>query len=174
MPSLVQVANNFGLQFAPDHGTSAVAASIARTQTRVSQRLAQPAYTYDPRAVVLRALNTIERECAETNWDGYDGAAVQPLVVANVRRVLTLLPFGFPMPDLCPEPDGEVGLEWGTVPEHSLSLSIGCGTRVAYAWVHGAQRGHGVATLNEYRVPTAVLHLIGVILGHGRTTFGAA
>jgi hypothetical protein len=92
-------------------------------------------------------------------------AAIDPLTVLMGRRFLRLLPESVPLPEFAPEPDGFISLDWIRSPNRLFSLSIGRSNRLAYAWLDGADRGHGVARFDGQNVPARVLEGIKGILG---------
>jgi hypothetical protein len=113
-------------------------------------------------------------ECAEQGWDGNAAAAIDPVAVLSARRFLRALPDNVPLPEFAPEPDGSISLDWFASRNRLLSLSIGRRSRVAYAWLDGADKGHGVARFDGQNVPTRVLAAIKDTVGQGHAGLRAA
>jgi len=94
------------------------------------------------------ALFTIGRECNHEGWDGEGSHAVRPETIdiaAKVAQAMFVsLPLGTLAPDVMPDADGEVILEWIVDQQRVFSLSVGSNGRASYAGRFG-QRGstHG-------------------------------
>jgi len=65
-------------------------------------------------------------------WDGYGADPISAPCLANVRAVLAALPAGTPNPEIAPNPNGTVTLDWATG-GCSLSFEIGA-TRYSAVW----------------------------------------
>jgi hypothetical protein len=92
----------------------------------------------------LDNLALLKQECAEPGWDGYGAQPVNEETLERVVAFLRALPENVPVPDLVPEPDGEVSVEWQNGPRRVFSVSIGPHGRLSYAGLLGASRWHGV------------------------------
>lgn len=112
---------------------------------------------YGTQVTALSDLRALALECAEANWDGYGAAAIDELAVRNAEDVLFALPPGIPMPDLAPEPNGGVSLEWFRSRNQMFSISVNRGLRLAYAWLDGSDRGHAVARFDQRVIPAGIL-----------------
>lgn len=73
---------------------------------------------------LFRTIDTLVREHAEPNWDGYDAAALSPNAAEVAKRLITAMPAELPLPEACPEPDGGIGLDWMVAPD--MICSVGC------------------------------------------------
>ena len=78
------------------------------------------------------------------------------------------------LPEFAPEPDGSISLDWIQSRARLYSLSIGHSNRLAYAWLDGADKGHGVVHFDGQNVPPRVLDGIKHIVGHGYAGLRAA
>lgn len=74
----------------------------------------------------LEILNEVYEECSEPNWDGYGGAPISLEAYFEAMKLLRIIPNSFPMPDILPEPDGGIGLEWYKDRGFSFGISV-CG-----------------------------------------------
>ena len=129
---------------------------------------------FGTKAVAISEVWKLADECAVENWDGNEALALDPLAVSRAIEFIRALPDGLPMPELAPEPDGSISLDWIQSRHRLFSLSIGCSERIAYAWLDGADKGHGVARFDGYQVPPRVFDLIQSIVKHGNTSIRAA
>jgi hypothetical protein len=86
---------------------------------------------------VRAALFTIGRECNHDGWDGEGSYAVEPATIGIAAKVaqamFVSLPLGTLAPDVMPDADGEVILEWIVDQQRVLSLSVGSNGRASYA-----------------------------------------
>jgi hypothetical protein len=90
------------------------------------------------------------------------------------KRFVRSLPDGVSLPEFAPEPDGSISLDWIQSRARLYSLSIGHSNRLAYAWLDGADKGHGVVHFDGQNVPPRVLDGIKHIVGHGYAGLRAA
>ena len=121
--------------------------------------LRQPdrAASLDGKSAAISKLRSLASECAQEGWDGDQAAAIHPAAVINTERLLRALPQSVPLPELAPEPDGSLSLDWIQSKTRLFSLSVGAGNRLAYAWLDGTDKGHGVASFDGERIPQRVL-----------------
>jgi hypothetical protein len=84
------------------------------------------------------------------------------------------LPDYLPVPGFSPEPDGSISLDWIQSRTHLLSLSIGHTDRLAYAWLDGTDKGHGVVRFDGRNVPSRVVEAIEGIVGQRHAGLRAA
>jgi hypothetical protein len=107
-------------------------------------------------------------ECEEAGWNGEDALAVPDVVVDRAMRFVRALPESIPLPAVAPEPDGSLSFDWMMGRAQVFSVSIGMTDRLAYAWIDGTDRGHGVARFYDETVPVRVLDGIRELM-HERT-----
>jgi hypothetical protein len=122
----------------------------------------------------LRPLLELARECARPDWDGYGAMAVDPIALQNTEAFVRILPESIPMPEFAAEPDGAISLDWIQSRHRLFSLSIGPSKRLAYAWLDGTDKGHGVARFDGTSIPDRVLAEIRSIMGKSDACFRAA
>ena len=91
----------------------------------------------DWRDRALEELNNVFNECSEENWDGYMAAPVSKCVYSNVKKLLAMIPSSFPEPDILPEPDGSIGLEWFKKKNFVFVISIADNNIISYAGLFG-------------------------------------
>ena len=126
------------------------------------------------KADALSRLVALAAECADPGWDGEAAVAIDPVAVLWAERFVRALPDGMPLPEFAPEPDGSISLDWIRSRNRLFSLSIGRSNRLAYAWLDGADKGHGVVTFDSQNVPPRVLEGIKGIVGQGHAGLRAA
>jgi len=129
---------------------------------------------FGSKSAALSRLRALANECAEDGWDASGGSALDPLAIRNAETFLRVLPDSLLQPEIAPEPDGSVSLDWIVSRHRLLSLSIGASNRISYAWLDGADKGHAVASFDGVTVPQRVLQALEVLIPHEHADFQAA
>lgn len=110
-----------------------------------------------PRNLVLNELRKVYADCQREGWDGYSAHPISADAYHAAVRFLLSLPAAFPMPDVVPEPDGEISLEWDYGRWKALSLSIGENGRISYAAMLGKyKRDKGTEIFDDFIPPEIV------------------
>jgi hypothetical protein len=150
------------LNAAARNGTAISAESQAiRNSAREVVALAERSIAlFGTKAVAISEIWALAAEHAHDGWDG-EGARSVSLAAANLAAsVVRALPGDLPMPELAPEPDGSISLDWIGSRSRLFSVSVGERDRLAYAWLDGTDKGHGVARFDGERIPPRVLDAI--------------
>lgn len=109
-------------------------------------------------------LARIARECAKESWDGYHAEPVTPATCNRVLAFLEDLPPWMRAPDIVPEADGEIAVEWYFAPNQTFSISIGEHGPLHYAGLFGHNEEiHGVAPFSD-SIPGKILEFISDLL----------
>jgi hypothetical protein len=116
------------------------------------------------KASAISELSALANECAHEGWDGGDARPIDPQAVSKAIAFMRALPDSLPLPEMTAEPDGAVSLDWIRSRNRLLSVSIGAGDRLAFAWLDGSDRGHGVARFVEGVVPARIVDGIAAIM----------
>lgn len=135
-------------------------ASIASDEYRGSRSL------FGDKQEWTREFQGLVAECSEADWDGYGANPASIEACQKVIRLIELLPRSISLPEASIDPDGEVALDWVTLPQRRLSLSISHSGRISYAWLDGGKKGHGVEELVEGRLPERLLNEILQLSAH--------
>jgi hypothetical protein len=131
--------------------TIQMAASELTIATERSQAL------FGARQNLLSELRAIAEDCSTDDWDGSGGVAVNTEALQKAEDLIRTLPEGIPLPEVAPEPDGSLSMDWIRDPYRLYSLSIGPLNRLAYAWLDGTDKGHGVVGFDGISVPSRVI-----------------
>jgi hypothetical protein len=105
--------------------------------------------------------------------DDYE-AKPEPVALFMAEQFVRALPDTVPIPEFAIEPDGSVSMDWIRSRNQMFSLSVGTNHRLAYAWLDGADKGHGVAGFDGERIPPKVIDGIREIMNHGNITLRIA
>lgn len=127
---------------------------------------------FGPKATALHELYEVADEGAEFGWDGAKASPVDPLAVDRAARLVRAFPSWTPLPEFAPEPDGSISLDWLQSKSRVFSVSVGRSNRLAYAWIDGGSRGHGVEHFDDEKVPTRILEGINEIVKRGNPSIG--
>lgn len=134
-------------------GGSAVseAASIVRRlmfRDVASQRAQPDPWCRVPNAI--QSLNEAYAECSENNWDGYGSLPITAGAYEEALSLLKALPYDLPMPEIVPEPDGSIGLEWQHGPDRIFAVSVNGKGVIVYAGLIGkGVKAHGTEVFND-------------------------
>ena len=129
---------------------------------------------FGAKAAALSDLRKMADECANDDWDGEGAIGIEATAIWNAEDFIRALPDGFPLPEFAPEPDGSISLDWIESRYSLFSLSIGRGNRLAYAWLDGSDKGHGVAFFDGISIPIRILSELQPIIKYGKSPFRIA
>ena len=93
------------------------------------------------RSLALTSLMRALEECSHAGWDGYEAQAVSDEAAVRTISFLHALPSSLTPPDVVPEPDGEIAVDWYFGPSLQLSISIGPSGPLHFAGVVGEDYG---------------------------------
>jgi hypothetical protein len=141
------------------------ARAVRKAATAVAESTERSMALFGEKAVALSQLAALAIECAKDDWDGNGAIGIDPIAVRSAKRFVRALPEGLPVPEFTPDPDGAISLDWIEGRNRLFSLSIGVSDRLAYAWLDGTDKGHGVARFDGQSVPARVLEAIESIVG---------
>lgn len=150
----------------PSSAVSAEAKSVTEAASDLMRSAEDSQSIFIDKIIAISQLTALANECLEQGWDGYDASPLDPLAILNAENFLRALPKGTALPEFAPEPDGSVSLDWIQSRHRLFTLSIGPGNRLAFAWLDGSDKGHGVARFDGRTVPPRVLAGIESILGN--------
>lgn len=110
------------------------------------------------KAALLDQLKVLAHECSEKDWDGYGALPINPATLRKAQKLVQVLPDGFLIPECAAEPDGAISLDWIKSNRHCLfSVSVNGSDRLAYAWMDGPNKWHGVFELDGLTFPSQIL-----------------
>jgi len=114
---------------------------------------------------VLDRLYAIFSESRKAGWDGYGARAASYESYLEAKRFIEALPASCPAPEIALDPDGEVSLEWYSLPGKIFSVSVGADGELTYAGKFGPiRKTHGTEPFSG-EVPTVILANLRRVLG---------
>ncbi|VAX29660.1 hypothetical protein MNBD_NITROSPIRAE03-84 [hydrothermal vent metagenome] len=114
-----------------------------------------------PLKEALQSLKEVFQECSEEGWDGYDALPISEEAYLETRRLLESLPLTsfIPMPEIIPEPTGDIGLEWSKGPDMVFVISVRGKNEIVYAGLFGRNKTHGIEYFSESLPPVIIENL---------------
>jgi len=164
--SLNVASSGYKALYAARHGTavSPEADVIRRSADAVVDSKERSIALFGTKAPALSAIRAVAAEHAEEGWDGEGAQPISPFAVGVAEELIRALPEGVPMPAIAAEPDGEISLDWIQSRTRLFSGSVSGTGRLAYTWLDGADRGHGVTRFDLKTIPPRILDEIGEIM----------
>jgi hypothetical protein len=145
---------------------SAEAGAVHRSAIAARESLEQSIMLFGPQTACISEILTIAAQHSQPDWNGEGADPISLLAVDRAVAFIRALPRGFAMPEISPEPDGSISLDWIEGRSRMLSISVGVTDRLAFAWSDGTDRGHAVARFDGERIPWLILDRIGHTIGH--------
>lgn len=150
------------------------ARDVTKAASALMRSVEESQALFGEKAMAISQLREMANDCAEPGWDGYGANAIDSTALQNAEIFIRALPEGIPSPEYAPEPDGSISLDWIQSRYRLFSLSVGPNDRLAYAWLDGADKGHGVARFDGLSIPQRVLAEIQSIMRHGNASLRIA
>jgi hypothetical protein len=136
---------------------SAEAEAIQASLRAVMEAMEQSFVLFGAKAAAISNVREVVISHAERGWDGDDGLAVSPIAALLTEAFIRALPSDVAMPEISPEPDGALSLDWIQSRSRVFTISIGLTDQLPYAWIDGTDRGHGVARFDFRTIPARIL-----------------
>lgn len=89
------------------------------------------------REPLYQNLYRIYRECSESDWDSYGATSISDRAFLEATKLIYLLPSDLPLPEVTPEPTGEIAFEWYRGKKHVFVVSVGGKSTILYAGLFG-------------------------------------
>jgi hypothetical protein len=97
------------------------------------------------------------------NWNGEGAVPIPEAAIHEARAFLQKLPPAFPLPEVTPEPDGYLGLEWYANPSLLYVVSFnGTGVLSCSGFI-GPERTYGTRYMDE-GIPAEILRYIAKVI----------
>ncbi len=107
---------------------------------------------------VLQSLDEVFWECSEEGWDGYDARPITEDAYIEAKRLIESLPLTsfIPMPEIIPEPNGEIALEWSKGKRLVFVTSVSGKNEIVYAGLFGTNKVNGTEYFGD-SLPSAII-----------------
>lgn len=113
-------------------GVSEESVDLVDTFTAVNKR-ANLASSTLPAQEAEDNLGMVFVDRLDDDWDGYGATPLSVGAYSEARQFIRALPNSWPMPEVVPEPEGSIALEWYKSKARLLILSFNGTGRIAYA-----------------------------------------
>jgi hypothetical protein len=140
-----------------DTGMSGEARYLREAESEAVRRLEHSQALFGEKAEAIQQVWTIYNECSVEGWDGYGAVPVSQYAARRAVDMIRALPSHLPIPEITPEPDGSMSLDWNPSRDRIFSVSVGNDDRLSYAWLDGADRGYAVANFHEDVIPARII-----------------
>jgi hypothetical protein len=109
----------------------------------------------------LHSLAELFEECSVEGWDGYNALPISEEAYLEARKIIQSFPITslIPMPELTPEPTGEIALEWRKGSRYILVASVKGRSEITYAGLFGLNKTHGTEYFNDTLPPVLLDNL---------------
>lgn len=139
-------------------GATSATAAIVRDALLEIQAARERSYAlFGRKASIISSLHALYAEHHQPNWDGEGAKPIAETALETAVSFIRALPDNLPLPEIAAEPDGAISLDWAPSKHRVFTLSIGTTDRLAYAWLDGSDRGHGVARFDGDRIPPKLI-----------------
>lgn len=99
------------------------------------------------------------KDCSTRGWDGYDAEPITIDTALQCIRMMDLLPDGQFDPEIVPEPDGYIGLEWQNDIGMTMVMSVAT-SEITFAAILGdKRRSTGVRPISD-EIPNEILDML--------------
>lgn len=157
-----------------DRRDTAMSRVVKKAFGETARYFEQSQALFGAKAAAISSIQEILAECSEENWDGFEAESVSPLTAQNAEDFIRSLPDGFPVPELAPEPDGSISLDWTISNDRRVVLSVGESNRLAFAWMNRSDAGQATVTFDSIDLPDWFLLVIGSIVNYAKPSFRIA
>ncbi|MBL4900256.1 MAG: hypothetical protein JKX76_11570 [Colwellia sp.] len=100
---------------------------------------------------VANALFTAYFQCMNDNWNGYDARAISLSTLNKAMTFFSCLPETLPKPEVTPEPDGEIALEWYGDDGGVFSISVNKDKQLSYSGLFAdGSKVHGEENIDSF------------------------
>ena len=141
-------------------GTGSSAASEPASRLAAHATSAYRHYAKTGFELIEQQIAEVHATCGHQGWDGYSALPIEAMTAQQAIRFALALPRNLPVPDVIPEPDGEIAFEWAGSGGRTISVSIGPTGKLAYAALLTERaRQNGSEQLSE-SIPPRVIRAI--------------
>lgn len=131
--------------------------AMAREAEHAREAFEQSIALMGVKASVISELWSVHAECETPDWDGYGAAAIDRASARVAEQIICALPNDVAVPEITPQPNGHIALDWIASRHRMLSVSASPNGRLAFAWHNGSDRAYGVVRFDGERVPHEIL-----------------
>jgi len=144
--------------FDNDNGVSNESRSIEKIETELLKHDSR-SISLGWRSSLINQLTQLSEKYSSQGWDGYEALPISKQSLVSAGQFILSLPDSIETPDIIPEPDGEIALEWRSYPNVVFSVSTS-GGHFAYAGLLGKGREcYGTERISN-EIPETITHIL--------------
>jgi hypothetical protein len=115
----------------------------------------------------FKILQEIFYEYSVAGWDGYDAQPISEDSFKETIRFLQMLPFAMPIPEVVPEPSGQIALEWYESQDYIFVVSLSGKKLIDYAGLFGeGNKTYGTERFKK-TIPNTIIENVNRLYVHG-------
>lgn len=101
----------------------------------------------------------IYKECSVDDWDSYGALPLKEAAFFEAKKFISDMPSWLPIPEVVPEPSGDIGFQWDFGKDKVLVASLSGENIVVYASILGAaeRRRNGSDLFND-TIPNEIIN----------------
>lgn len=149
--------------YASTHGASGVANELREKAKNIANDYGLTGTAQISYFATVERLREVGEACSERNWGGEDEAPLAPTTIRYAEKFLELLPSRFQSPDVIPEPNGALSLEWWYSQFRSVIVAFHAEPKIEFSVLMSAENGNfghcrfdGLIPLDVFRQLNAV------------------
>lgn len=110
---------------------------------------------------LYKDLYKIYRECSELDWDSEGAETINEQTFIESLTLLDMLPFDLPLPEIIPEPSGNIAFEWYKGKKNVYIISVGGKRLIEYAGLFGLNsKTYGVEYFSDEFPELIISHIL--------------
>jgi hypothetical protein len=110
--------------------------------------------------MALQSIDNLYKAYSSENWDGFQAKPISIKALEEAKKLISLLPSTFPLPEVMPEPGGEIAFEWYKNKQYIFIISVGGNNIITYAGIFGeANKTHGTEFFSD-SLPSLIIQNI--------------
>lgn len=105
-------------------------------------------------------LYKIYRECSELDWDSEGAEPINEQTFIEALTLIDKLPSELPLPEMIPEPTGNIAFEWYKGKRNVYIISVGGKSSIEYAGLFGLNsKTYGVEYFSDELPKLIISHI---------------
>jgi len=108
---------------------------------------------------MIEALITIFKDCSSPDWDCYGALPVTYEAIIEAAKIINLLPYTLPVPDIYAEPTGDICFEWNSKNGYLCVICVSGKHKIGYAGIFGESKTYGLEYF-EQSMPSGIVNNI--------------
>ena len=110
---------------------------------------------------LYRDLYRVYRECSKSDWDNDGAGPINEQTFLEASTFLDQLPSDLPLPEIFPEPTGNIAFEWYKGKRHVYVVSVGGENAVEYAGLFGKRsKTYGAEDFTDELPELIISHIL--------------